>query len=231
MEDAEIQREHHQYKKIEAEPERPVGLHSERGSAGAAARSLVVVRPHSEGLHLIVEMSLFHQGVNLRAVLSRTESRRVCHFVHESRCNGDVLLQLIEINFVVSIGAGVVVLQVIRLNLVRDQVRHTFEKEIEIVGADERVSRELDRTPLFKGSGQTSDRGSDIFSPAQRESGYTAGPFVEDQNASDLIHFVAMFADVGHRAEDSLFLSSEQGKTDRALRLETRGFDRAQRIY
>src|SRR5205823_12578398 len=93
-------------------------------------------------------MSLFDERLDMHTVLARTQGLwSIGNLVDQRRCDGNVLLQLIEIDFVVSVRAGVIVLEVVGLDLVRDKIGNTLKQEVKIVGANKGVSGQLGRAP------------------------------------------------------------------------------------
>src|SRR5690349_15050578 len=97
-------------------------------------------RPHAHQLHRIVQMGFMQKLPDLGTVLARAEALgSVGDTNHHGRCLRYFLAQIAQVNLVVSVRHGMVVLHVVGRILVGDQSGHAFQKKIEVVGAHVRI--------------------------------------------------------------------------------------------
>src|SRR4029078_5047947 len=144
------------------------------------AGSLLPVLPHTERLQLLIEMSLAHgllDFCSMQALRDRFSSIGQCQ--GQLGCFCHMFLQLGYIDLVESIGARVIVDEVIRLFLIGNKCRHTFQHEIEIVGPPRRVSCKGARVELLQGCNQRGCSIERVFASPQGEASHTSNAGIE----------------------------------------------------
>ncbi len=107
-----------------------------RGLLSSAALSLGPIVPHTHIFQFLIEAAFMHTLLNLGAVQAWTDAItgiRQCK--RENRRLGHMLLKLREIYLIERISGGMIVFQIIRFVLVGNKCGHTFEHEVEMVGA------------------------------------------------------------------------------------------------
>src|SRR5690348_1482391 len=109
-------------------------------SASPPALAALPRRPHAHQLHRIVQMGFVQKLPDLDTILAGAEALgSVGDSHHHGCCLRYFLAQIAQVNLVVSVRHGVVVLHVVGLVLVGDQSGHAFQKKIEVVGAHVRI--------------------------------------------------------------------------------------------
>ena len=169
---------------------------------------------------------------DLRASEARTDLlRKIGQRKAELGGFGHVFLELREVHFVVGVGDGVVVFQIVRFFLIGDKSGNAFQHEIEMIGAPFHVGFHIGDAELLQRRDDALGGLEHIFAAAVGEARGLAGAGIVDDDAGGLVEFRPVRDGVGARTEQAFLFAGKKNEADGAARLQSGGFDGAQRVH
>src|SRR5205809_6517252 len=132
--------------------------------------------PQIESLQLVIQMGFTNERFNLCAALPWSQAFWIVgNGISQISSLGYMLLELRNIDLVISIRGSVIVDEIIGLFLIGYQSGHAFQHEVQVIGAHGGVCGYTRSVKLLERLEQTCDRIGNVLSSTQRETRGAAG--------------------------------------------------------
>src|SRR6266478_5890142 len=159
------------------------------------------IAPHAEGLQLVGQMGFAESLFDLGVMQARAGSLRCVGEADGQGAGFDHMFpELGQVDLIERVGHGVIVEQVVGLFLVGHKSWHSFQQEIEVIGAPIGVGGENRGVKGLQGSDQSSGSIYHIAAPAQGKAGHASDAGIEDHDARNLIPLRTMSNGIGVRS-------------------------------